>query len=142
METSKNQFLILAGGGIVIREHENKLRVLIVHRNRYNDYSLPKGKVQQKESFEEAAIREVFEETGFKVIIAGVAGVHSRWVDTKMKITVFFTMELSDHKQYAINSNNDNEVKEILWLSIEELEKYISYPEQTALIQTTLRPKL
>ena len=42
-------------------------RVLLVHRERYDDWSLPKGKLEDGESWEDAALREVWEETGIRV---------------------------------------------------------------------------
>jgi len=44
-----------AAGGVVL--HEN--RVLLVHRPRYDDWTLPKGKLDRGESYEDAALREV-----------------------------------------------------------------------------------
>jgi 8-oxo-dGTP diphosphatase len=53
---------VYAAGGVVIRDG----RVAVVHRPRYDDWSLPKGKLDPGESFEEAALREVEEETGLR----------------------------------------------------------------------------
>ncbi len=49
-----------AAGGIVERDG----RIAVVHRPRYDDWSLPKGKLDRGETFEQAALREVHEETG------------------------------------------------------------------------------
>ena len=49
-----------AAGGVVERDG----RVLLVHRPRYDDWTFPKGKLDPGESFEDAALREVEEETG------------------------------------------------------------------------------
>ena len=53
---------IHAAGGVVVRDG----RVLLVHRPRYDDWTLPKGKLDPGEGFEEAALREVEEETGLR----------------------------------------------------------------------------
>jgi phosphohistidine phosphatase SixA/8-oxo-dGTP pyrophosphatase MutT (NUDIX family) len=56
---------IWAGGCVVARRNENgKARYLIVHRPRYDDWSLPKGKLNKNETFLMGALREVKEETG------------------------------------------------------------------------------
>ena len=51
-----------AAGGVVVRDGE----VVVVHRPRYEDWTLPKGKLDPGETLEEAALREVEEETGLR----------------------------------------------------------------------------
>ncbi|SEP58653.1 8-oxo-dGTP diphosphatase [Microlunatus flavus] len=59
---------VLAGGAVVTREHPVRgTEVVVVHRKRYDDWSLPKGKVEAGESVPAAAVREVLEETGVSV---------------------------------------------------------------------------
>lgn len=53
-----------AGGGVVVREGRDGIEIALVHRPRYDDWSLPKGKLEPGESFEDGALREVEEETG------------------------------------------------------------------------------
>ena len=57
---------ITAAGGVVVRREGRRNRIAVIHRPKYMDWSLPKGKLEKGESFEEAALREVREETGFK----------------------------------------------------------------------------
>jgi 8-oxo-dGTP pyrophosphatase MutT (NUDIX family)/phosphohistidine phosphatase SixA len=60
--------LILAGGAVVTREHPVRgTEVVIVHRKRYDDWSLPKGKTMAGESIPAATVREVWEETGVRI---------------------------------------------------------------------------
>src|SRR4029079_13272371 len=59
---------IRASGGRVIREGPAGFEVLIVHRPRYDDWSLPKGKREPGESDERCAVREVEEETGMRAV--------------------------------------------------------------------------
>ena len=57
---------IRAAGGVVLREGREGIEVAVVHRPRHDDWSLPKGKLDPGESFAEAALREVEEETGLR----------------------------------------------------------------------------
>jgi 8-oxo-dGTP pyrophosphatase MutT (NUDIX family) len=59
---------ILAGGAVVTREHPTRgTEVVIIHRKRYDDWTLPKGKTEAGESIPASAVREVWEETGARV---------------------------------------------------------------------------
>jgi 8-oxo-dGTP diphosphatase len=56
--------LVRAAGGIPVRDTEEGLNVLVIHRPQYDDWSFPKGKCEPGESDEACALREVEEETG------------------------------------------------------------------------------
>ena len=59
---------VLAAGGVVWRRNgSGELEVVLIHRPRYDDWSLPKGKLDPGESDEDAARREVLEETSLAV---------------------------------------------------------------------------
>jgi 8-oxo-dGTP diphosphatase len=59
--------VVRAAGGVVTRRRpDGTIEVLLVHRPRYDDWSLPKGKLDPGEAAEAAALREVAEETGVR----------------------------------------------------------------------------
>ncbi|QDB80391.1 NUDIX domain-containing protein [Georgenia sp. 311] len=61
---------VLAAGTIVWRlDERNRLEVLLVHRPRYDDWSWPKGKLEEGESLAACAVRETAEETGVAVVL-------------------------------------------------------------------------
>jgi len=55
---------IEAAGGVIVDLSKNKPRYLLIHRPRYDDWSMPKGKLNKGEKHRDAALREVKEETG------------------------------------------------------------------------------
>nr|WP_194719986.1 NUDIX domain-containing protein [Cellulosimicrobium arenosum] len=63
--------VIESAGSLVWRERHGELQVRLVHRPRYDDWSWPKGKLEEGETFQAAAAREVAEETG-KPIVLGI----------------------------------------------------------------------
>jgi 8-oxo-dGTP diphosphatase len=62
MTSGESTAEVRAAGGVVVRDG----RLAVVHRPRYDDWSLPKGKLDPGEAWEEAAVREVAEETGLR----------------------------------------------------------------------------
>ncbi|HYD11077.1 MAG TPA: NUDIX domain-containing protein, partial [Acidimicrobiales bacterium] len=71
---------VLAGGGIITDEHG---AVLVVHRPRYDDWTFPKGKLEDgDESLAACALREVWEETGF-VCSLGEEVASTSYIDRK-----------------------------------------------------------
>ncbi|MFE7503990.1 NUDIX domain-containing protein [Promicromonospora sp. NPDC057488] len=61
--------VVMTAGGIVWRRRAGKVQVQVVHRPRYDDWSWPKGKLENGETFQNAAIREVGEETGRQIVL-------------------------------------------------------------------------
>src|SRR5207248_4711797 len=66
---------VMAAGGVISRPgRDGRVEVALVHRPKYDDWSLPKGKLDPGESFKEAAVREVEEETGLRVSVGREIG--------------------------------------------------------------------
>ena len=65
MEAAGEDGVIRASGGVIVRDG----RVAAVHRVKYDDWSLPKGKAHPDESDEDCALREIEEETGLRVTL-------------------------------------------------------------------------
>jgi 8-oxo-dGTP diphosphatase len=110
---------VLAAGGLVVRDGE----VAVVHRPRYDDWSLPKGKLDEGESFEEGALREVWEETGLRCRIDSTLGDAS-YKDRKDrdKLVRYFRMT-PESGEFAANE----EVDELRWLSPNEARDLLTY---------------
>ncbi len=56
----------ISSGGVIYKKDEDKIKIALIHRKDRNVWALPKGKIDKGEKPQEAAIREVEEETGLK----------------------------------------------------------------------------
>jgi 8-oxo-dGTP diphosphatase len=122
---------VLAAGGVVVRADG---RIAVIHRPRYDDWSLPKGKLEPEESFEDGAVREVLEETGVRGRIVGELDSTS-YVDRKGrdKLVRWYRMELDgDPAEFAPN----DEVDELRWLTPDAAWALLTYDHDRALVQT------
>jgi 8-oxo-dGTP diphosphatase len=122
---------VLAAGGVVVRDDG---RIAVIHRPRYDDWSLPKGKLDPGESFEDGAVREVLEETGVRGRITGELEATS-YADRKgrAKLVRWYRMELDgDPSDFAPN----DEVDELRWLTPGEAGALLTYERDRALVQT------
>ncbi len=132
--------LIRAAGGVVYRKTpKGKIRVLMVHRQQYDDWTLPKGKADNGESPEETAVREVLEETGQRCRIVAPLGATRYRVQGGVKEVHWFAMKpLPDSPGFTKNA----EVDRIKWLSRRKLLERLSYEQDRELIEGTDLKKL
>jgi 8-oxo-dGTP diphosphatase len=127
---------VRAAGGVVVRPEPGSLRIAVVHRPRYDDWSLPKGKLLDDESFQDAARREVLEETGLTVRLgAELDPVSYRDRHGRRKIVRYFRM-VAAGGAFAPN----DEVDEVRWLAPEDAIRVLSYPHDRELIRSLGEP--
>lgn len=90
---SKADGPVRAAGGIVWRDRGRR-ELAVIYRDRYvpGECCLPKGKLDPAEAWEQAAVREVLEETGCEAEIAGFAGLLHYHVGNRPKVVVYFDM--------------------------------------------------
>lgn len=124
-----------AAGGVILRRERGRMRVAVIHRPKYGDWSLPKGKLEPGESFEQAALREVTEETGFRCRALGeLPSVTYRDRKGRTKLVRYWLMEPIDG---AFESHD--EVDELRWLRPREAYGLLSYEHDQDLVRTALR---
>lgn len=129
---------VRAAGGVVCREVGDRLEVLLVHRAHYDDWSLPKGKVEEGEDDETCAEREVEEETGLRVRrLDELPSV--RWIDRfgRPKVSRYWRMvpvpaDARAHPQH--------EVDEVAWLPVDEAIDRLTYERDATVLQALLGP--
>jgi 8-oxo-dGTP diphosphatase len=106
-----------AAGGLVRRDG----RILVVHRPKYDDWAFPKGKLERGESWEEAAVREVEEETGLRCALGDFAGSTHYPVREGLKEVRYFLMDCDGEPRAQ------NEVDGVRWVTDDEARELLSY---------------
>jgi 8-oxo-dGTP diphosphatase len=129
--------LIRAAGGLLWRDTEQGRQLLVVHRQRYDDWTLPKGKLEKGESWEEAALREVEEETGCRASISEFAGVVSYVPEKRPKVVLFFHMSTLG-KCSETPRESGREVDGYRWLTISDAIDLLNYDGERRLLQELL----
>lgn len=136
MSEIKHTELIRAAGGLVWRVNKNQPEILVIHRPRYNDWALPKGKLKEGENWEEAAIREVAEETGYRAEIVSFANSLFYYVSEQPKFVLFWNMHAKEEipkSERATDSPDEGD--RVKWLTIEKALKKITYEDEKELIR-------
>ena len=116
--------LVRAAGGIVVRDG----RVLLVHRPRYDDWSFPKGRLEDGETWEEGARREVEEETGLRCSLGEEVGRTHYGVARRPKEVRYYRMACDGH------ARAQNEVDEVRWVPLDEAGALLSYERDVELL--------
>jgi 8-oxo-dGTP diphosphatase len=110
---------VRAAGGVVARDG----LIALVHRPRYDDWTLPKGKLDAGESFEEAALREIEEETGLRArLVRELPETHYE-VRGRPKLVRYWLMEVVSDPGFVAN----DEVDELRWLEPAQASALLSY---------------
>ncbi len=116
---------VRAAGGVIVRDG----RVLLVHRGHYDDWSLPKGKVEPGESWVECARREIEEETGLVCEVGEEAGrTHYDDAQGRAKEVRYFWMTPTGE------ARAQNEIDEVRWVPLEEAAELLSYRRDAELL--------
>jgi len=126
---------VQAAGGVVLRPRDGGgVEVLVVHRPKYDDWSLPKGKLDRGETFEQAALREVLEETGLRCRLRDELE-EVRYTDHKgrPKIVRYWLMDVAEDRGFTPN----DEVDELRWLELHAAVALLSYEHDKELVAQT-----
>jgi 8-oxo-dGTP pyrophosphatase MutT (NUDIX family) len=122
---------VKASGGVVCRHGEDGLRLALVHRPRYDDWSFPKGKLGRGESWEDGALREVEEEIGLRCRL-GEELPPTSYRDNKgrAKVVRYWLMEPIGG-EFAPS----DEVDEMRWVSPADAAEMLSYEHDRELLR-------
>ena len=131
MADDKNSVKVIqAAGGLLWRDSDRGKEVAVIHRARYGDWTLPKGKLKAGEPLHEAALREVREETGCKAQLGSFAGSVSYTVRGNPKVVVFWNMDLVGECDFQPSE----EVRQVIWMSVQEAIRRLDYPGERGLL--------
>src|SRR4051812_43492610 len=134
---------VAAAGGVLWRLGEAGPEIALVHRPRYDDWSLPKGKLHDDEPHLVAALREIQEETGFR----GVAGI--RLGSTSYDVSLHGRLVPKTVQWWSVRAAGGDfvpgdEVDELRWVRPQEaralvggggpLAQWTAVPQETALV--------
>jgi 8-oxo-dGTP diphosphatase len=123
---------IQAAGGVVVDDRDGT--VLVVHRPRYDDWSLPKGHLDPGETFEQAALREVLEETGVRCQLHEELEPARYEVKGRPKIVRWWRMSVVEE-----TDDHDDETDEVMWVSSADALTLLSYEHDRALVEQVAR---
>jgi 8-oxo-dGTP diphosphatase len=111
-------------------EADGGVRVLVVHRPKYDDWTLPKGKLDPGETHAEAAVREVLEETGLRCRLGAelaTTSYHDRF--GRPKRVRYWDMQV-EGGDFVPN----REVDEVRWVDLDAAAALLSYPRDQAVL--------
>ncbi|MDE0547145.1 NUDIX domain-containing protein [Microbacterium sp. C7(2022)] len=130
---------VYAAGGVVWRVVEDVLYVLLIHRTKYRDVTLPKGKVDPGETLAETAVREIFEETGIKTALGVPVGLSRyRLPSKRQKIVHYWSAEATDAAVRASAFVPNKEIAAIEWVTAKKARKRLSYPVDLEILDNFL----
>lgn len=116
--------VVPAAGAVLYRMDGHVPMCAVVHRPRYDDWSLPKGKVDAGESLPVTAVREIAEETGAVAALQSRIGTTAYPVRESTRKEVTYWSALAHGGGFEPNS----EVDEIRWLPVDRAKELVSYP--------------
>lgn len=130
--------LIKAAGAVAWRAGQNgaEPRVLLVHRKKYDDWSLPKGKQEAGEPLARTAVREVLEEGGARLALGRRLGSVRYHVNGRPKRVHYWAARVTDADEAAVPND---EIDQVAWLTVAEAKQHATYPRDRGLLDEFAR---
>jgi 8-oxo-dGTP diphosphatase len=134
MSAASTPYEIEAAGGVVVRRRKGRVELVLVHRPKYNDWSLPKGKLDPGEGAESGALREVLEETGLTCrCLRRLASIAYRDSRGRRKRVRYWLMEAVTGD--VESRTPDREIDEARWVEREAACRLTRYAHDRELIE-------
>lgn len=134
---SRRKGPVMAAGAVVLREGPDGVaQVLVVHRPRYDDISLPKGHQEPGEDFPVTAVREVAEETGVRIrLCASLQPIEYDLPRGGAKLVQWWLGRVISEQPHE----PDEEVDTALWLNLEEARSRLSYSTDVQVLDEAVK---
>ncbi|HEX2041337.1 MAG TPA: NUDIX hydrolase [Acidimicrobiales bacterium] len=128
---------VQAAGGVVWRRTpQDGIEVLVVHRPKYDDWSLPKGKLDPGESHEAAAVREVGEETGLRCRL-GHELLGAEYTDHRGRLKVVRYWAMTPEEGTGTGSFTPTaEIDEVRWVARDEVGDLLTYDHDAEVVDS------
>lgn len=131
--------VVLAAGGIVWRDAPRGRELAVIHRPRYQDWTLPKGKLEPGERWQKGARREVHEETGFDLELGEFAGACGYMTRHAPKVVLYWHMKVAGDSRFA--PQDRSEVDGIEWLTIPEALRKLTHVRERRMLAEATAPQ-
>ncbi len=130
MDENSQAEVIEAAGGILWRRRGGMAELAVIHRPKHQDWSLPKGKRDPGESWQQTALREVLEETGCEAEIGRFATGTIYTVRGRPKVVLFWHMTVTSEVPFTPNA----EVDKLEWMTPEAALERLDYATERRLL--------
>jgi len=127
---------VFAAGAVCWRVVDGKIKVLLIHRTRHKDISLPKGKLDPGEVLPQTAVREIAEETGLKVALGVPLGVTNYVMPNhREKVVHYWAAEVTEEAVLNSTFVPNNEVAALEWMPVARALASISYKRDAEILK-------
>lgn len=128
---------IYAAGAVCWRVVDGKTVILVVHRTKYGDVTIPKGKVDPGETLPQTAVREIREETGLEVALGVPLGMSTYPLSSgRDKIVHYWSAEVTDKAIAASTFVPNGEIAALEWVTIKKARGYLTYERDVEILDS------